>query len=61
MNDEFDLQPDERKLTCGCYVQKIGDEWRVTGSAFLCPQKHNFYEALAPEIIADDGRVRESH
>lgn len=48
---EFDLQPNERKLRCGCYVALVGDTWRITGQAFLCPDGHAFYAGLAPEIV----------
>lgn len=48
---EFDLRPSERKLRCGCYVEEIGDTWRITGQAFLCPDKHKFHAALASEIV----------
>ena len=47
---EFDLRPSERKLSCGCYVEEINGVWRITGQAFLCPDKHKFHAALAPEL-----------
>lgn len=57
---EFDLRPSERKLKCGCYVEQICDTWRVTGQAFLCPDKHLFYAALAPEIVAQAAASKET-
>ena len=54
---EFDLRPSERKLRCGCFVEEIAGTWRITGQAFLCPEKHRFHAALAPELVKQEAEV----
>lgn len=49
---EFDLRPNERKLECGCYVERYGDQWRITGQAFLCPHDHRLQMLVAGETGA---------
>ncbi len=55
---EFDLQPGERKLLCGCYVERVNDTWRVSGQAFLCPKKHRLHASVASDAVYFDAEAR---
>ena len=46
--------PGERELRCGCYVEWFAGTWRIVSSTFTCPNKHNFYDALAPELVEQE-------
>lgn len=47
----------EKKLKCGCYVGFAAGTWRVTGSAFTCPDKHGLYDVLAPELVEQESEA----
>lgn len=46
---EFDLQPDERKLSCGCYVGQRGRGWWITGQKFECVHDHRLGQEADPD------------